>query len=96
MRADSAFYSRAMLTTARKFDVRFSVTARQDKRIKAAIEAIPDDAWTPIPYWLSTREVSGADVAETGYTCFAGTKDAVEVRLVRHLGLPRHGYRPRR
>jgi hypothetical protein len=82
VRADSAFYSRAMLTTARKFDVRFSVTARQDKRVKAAIEAIPDDAWTPIPYWLSTPEVSGADVAETRYTCFAGTKDAVEVRLV--------------
>jgi hypothetical protein len=82
VRADSAFYSRAMLATARKFGVRFSITARQDKRIKAAIEAIPDDAWTPIPYWLSTPEVSGADVAETPYTAFAGTKDAVEVRLV--------------
>src|SRR3954447_22520931 len=71
-----------MLATARKFGVRFSITARQDKRIKAAIEAIPDDAWTPIPYWLSTPEVSGADVAETPYTAFAGTKDAVQVRLV--------------
>jgi hypothetical protein len=68
VRADSAFYSRAMLATARKFGVRFSITARQDKRIEAAIEAIPDDAWTPIPYWLSTPEVSGADVAETPYT----------------------------
>lgn len=28
VRADSAFYSRAMLTTAAKFDVRFSITAR--------------------------------------------------------------------
>jgi len=82
VRADSAFYSRAMLSTARKFDVRFSITARQDKRIRAAIEAIPDDAWVPIPYWLSTPEVSGADVAETPYTAFAGTTDAVEVRLV--------------
>lgn len=26
--------------------------------------AIPDDAWTPIPYWLD----GGADVAETSYT----------------------------
>lgn len=82
VRADSAFYSRAMIFTAGKFDVRFSITARQDQRIKAAIEAIPDDAWTPIPYWLSTPEVSGADVAETPYTCFAGTKDPVAVRLV--------------
>jgi len=82
VRADSAFYSRAMLTTARKFDVRFSVTDRQDKKIRAAIAAIPDSAWTPIPYWLSTPEVSGADVAETSYTCFAHTRDAIEVRLV--------------
>jgi hypothetical protein len=82
VRADSAFYSRAVLTTARKFDVRFSVTARQDKKIRAAIAAIPDSAWRPIPYWLSTPEVSGADVAETTYTCFAHTRDAIEVRLV--------------
>jgi hypothetical protein len=80
--ADSAFYSRAVLTTARKFDVRFSVTARQDKRIRAAIASIPDPAWRPIPYWLSTPEVSGADVAETTYTSFAHTKDALEVRLI--------------
>jgi Transposase DDE domain group 1 len=82
VRADSAFYSRAMLATARRLGVRFSITARQDKRIRAAIAAIPDHAWRPIPYWLSTPEVSGADVAETSYTCFTGTRDAVEVRLV--------------
>jgi hypothetical protein len=82
VRADSAFYSRAVLATARKFDVRFSVTARQDKKIRAAIVSIPESAWTPIPYWLSTPEVSGADVAETVYTCFAHTRDAIEVRLV--------------
>jgi hypothetical protein len=40
--ADSAFYSRAMLTTVRKLDVRFSVTTRQDKKIRAAIAAIPE------------------------------------------------------
>lgn len=50
VRADSAFYSKAVLSTAARFDVRFSVTARQDKRIRAAIEAIADDAWQPIPY----------------------------------------------
>ncbi|MCU1650469.1 MAG: hypothetical protein JWQ60_1618, partial [Pseudonocardia sp.] len=82
VRADSAFYSRAVLSTARKFGVRFSVTVRQDKKIRAAIEAIPESVWVPIPYWLSTPEVSGADVAETGYTCFAHTRDAIEVRLV--------------
>ena len=83
VRADSAFYSKTVLSTAAKFDVRFSVTARQDKRVRAAIEAIPEEAWQPIPYWLSTPEVSGADVAETAYTCFAGDKrHARTVRLV--------------
>lgn len=42
------------------------------------IEAIPDDAWTPIPYWLA----DGADVAETTYTPFAGEPDAAPVRLI--------------
>lgn len=81
MRADSAFYSRTVLGTAVRLGVEFSVTARQDKKIRAAIDAIPEDAWTPIPYWLSTPEVSGAEVAETSYTVFAG-KDAITVRLV--------------
>jgi DDE family transposase len=82
VRADSAFYSRAVLATAAKLDVRFSVTARQDKKIRAAIEAIGESAWAPIPYWLSTPEVSGADVAETSYTAFAGTKHPMAVRLI--------------
>ena len=83
VRADSAFYSKAVLSTAAKFDVRFSVTARQDKRIRAAIDAIEESAWQPIPYWLSTPEVSGADVAETSYICFASDKrHARKVRLV--------------
>jgi hypothetical protein len=82
VRADSAFYSRAVLGTAKKFNVRFSITTAQDKRIRAAIDAISDSAWTPIPYWLSTPQVSGADVAETNYTAFAGTKQAMAVRLI--------------
>lgn len=82
VRADSAFYSKAVLHTARKFGVRFSITARQDKKIRAAIETIEESAWTPIPYWLSSPEVSGADVAETSYTAFAGTKHATSVRLI--------------
>ncbi|MDP3712584.1 MAG: IS1380 family transposase [Mycobacteriales bacterium] len=81
VRADSAFFSKAVLQTAVKFKVRFSVTARQDSKIRAAIDAIDEAAWQPIPYWLSTPEVSGADVAETSYTAFSG-KDAMTVRLI--------------
>lgn len=83
VRADSAFYSKAVIATATKFDVRFSITARQDKRVRAAIAAIDEAGWAPIPYWLSTPEVSGADIAETTYTVFAGDKrHARQVRLV--------------
>jgi hypothetical protein len=35
LRADSAFYSKAVLATAAKFNVRFSITARQDRKIRA-------------------------------------------------------------
>lgn len=70
-----------MLGTAVKHGADFSVTARQDKKIRAAIKAIEKSAWAPIPYWHSTPEVSGADVAETCYTSFSG-QDAIEVWLV--------------
>lgn len=83
VRADSAFYSRTVIATAAELDVRFSITARQDKRVRAAIAAIDEAAWAPIPYWLSTPEVSGADIAETTFTVFAGDKrHARQVRLV--------------
>ena len=54
--------------------MRFSVTVAVQQQIRAAIEAIPANAWAPISYWLSTPEASGADVAETSYTAFAGDK----------------------
>ena len=78
-RADSAFYSRAFVTACRDHDVTFSVTVKTGiTAIRRAIEQIDEDAWTPIPYWLD----DGADVAETTYTAFKGTKAAVELRLI--------------
>jgi hypothetical protein len=72
-----------VLAAAGKFDVRFSITGRRDKRIRAAIDAIDASAWQPIPYWLSSPEVSGADIAETPFTVFSGDKrHARQVRLV--------------
>jgi len=72
-----------VIATAAKFDVRFSITAGQDKRIRAAIDAIEEAAWQPIPYWLCTPEVSGADIAETPFTVFSGDKrNSRQVRLV--------------
>ena len=44
-----------------KMDVRFSITIRQHKSLRNLIEAIPEEAWTPIPYWMD----GAADVAES-------------------------------
>ena len=44
-------------------DVRFSITIRQRASLRDLIEAIPEDDWTPIPYWMD----GAADVAETTY-----------------------------
>src|SRR5450759_2698703 len=78
MRADSGFYAQAVVAVCRRLDIRFSITVRQHKGVRRLIEAIPEDAWTPIPYWID----GGADVAETTYTPFAQEKDAVPVRLI--------------
>jgi Transposase DDE domain group 1 len=78
MRADSGFYAHAVVAVCRKMGVRFSITLRQSPATRRLIEAIPADAWTPIPYWIT----GGADVAETTYTPFAAEKDAVPVRLI--------------
>jgi hypothetical protein len=78
VRADSGFYAHAVVAVCRAMDVRFSITVRQHRSVRRVIEAIPEAAWTPIPYWLS----GGADVAETTYTPFAGEPDARPVRLI--------------
>ena len=59
-------------------DVRFSITIRQHKSLRNLIEAIPEDAWTPIPYWMD----GAADVAETTCTPFQSEPDAAPVRLI--------------
>jgi hypothetical protein len=78
MRADSGFYAHDVVGVCRKADVRFSITLRQHRSVRRLIEAIPEEAWAAIPYWIA----GGADVAETTYTPFAGEKDAVPVRLI--------------
>src|SRR5450756_1085453 len=78
MRADSGFYAHEVVGVCRKMGVRFSITIRQHRSVRRLIEAIPETAWTPIPYWIA----DGADVAETTYTPFADEKDAVPVRLI--------------
>ncbi len=58
--------------------VRFSITVRQHQNLRNLIEAIPEDAWRPIPYWIE----GWADVAETEYTPLKSQPDAAPVRLI--------------
>jgi hypothetical protein len=89
VRADSAFYSAAFTGAVRAGGAFFSVTVRMDPKIKAAIAAIPETAWTAICYpraiWddqLRCR-VSDAQVAEAEYTAFTSRKSgAVTARLI--------------
>jgi hypothetical protein len=79
LRADSGFYGHDVVSACRDLGVRFSITARVHPGMRRRIEAIPEEAWTPIPYWID----DGADVAETTWTPFAADHaDAREVRLI--------------
>ena len=78
VRADSGFYAHAIVAACRRMDVRFSITIRQSASLRSLIEAIPEQDWTPIPYWME----GAADVAETSYTPFQSKPDAAPVRLI--------------
>ena len=78
VRADSGFYTHAIVAVCRKARVRFSITARQHQSVRNIIEAISAEEWTPIPYWME----GAAAVAETTYVPFESKPDAVPVRLI--------------
>ena len=86
---DSAYYAAKVIAAIRRAGARFSVTVPMDPKVKAAIAAIPEDAWTAIRYpraiWddqLRAR-VSDAEIAETQYTAFTSKKrQAVTARLI--------------
>ena len=78
VRADRGFYTHAVVSACRETNVRYSITIRQHARLRNLIEAIPEDAWTPIPYWMD----GAAAVAETTYTPFQNEPDAAPARLI--------------
>jgi hypothetical protein len=88
-RADSGFYNAAFIAACRRAGAYFSVTARMDPAVTAAIAAIPETAWTAIRYpraiWDDQLRcwVSGAEIAEVPCTAFASKKGrAIAARLI--------------
>jgi hypothetical protein len=89
VRGDSAFYNAAVITACLDHDTRFSVTAKMDPKVKRAIAAIDETAWTPIQYPNAIFDdesgtwISDAEIAEIPYTAFASKKgQAVTARLI--------------
>ena len=78
MRADSGFYTYAVVAVCRETNVRFSITIRQHASLRNLVEAIPEADWTSILYWMD----GAADVAEAEYTPFQHEPDATTVRLI--------------
>ncbi len=90
VRADSAYYSHAVVAAARQAGAHFSLTARMTPAVTSAIATIDETAWTPIRYPNAVfdeqeqRWVSDADVAEVAFTAFTGRRQAdhVTARLI--------------
>lgn len=77
VRADAGFWNYALIDTLTRLGVRWSITVRINKQIRACIDSIDEKAWTPIAYPDGGR----AEVAETVYGTGKG-KHRRELRLV--------------
>jgi hypothetical protein len=90
LRADSAYYGAEVIAAARRQRTHFSVTARKDRAVTAAIASIGEEAWTTIHYPRAVFDdqlgqwVSDAEVAEIPFTAFSSKPKArqVSARLI--------------
>ena len=90
-RADAAFYRHDLVAAMVRNNMWFSITARMNTAVTAAIAAIDEQAWTAIKYPQAVWEaddtvpgggswVSDAEVAETDFVAFSSLKKAHRVR----------------
>src|SRR5699024_6363483 len=90
VRADSAYFQHATVTAARRGGAHFSITARMNPSVVAAISRIPEQAWVGSKYPKAIfdqdqqRWISDAEVAEIDYTAFTSRtkKEHVTARLI--------------
>jgi hypothetical protein len=90
LRADSAYYGADVIAAARRHRTHFSITARKDRAVTAAIASISEDAWTRIRYPKAVFDdqlqqwISDAEVAEIPFTAFTSKSKArqVSARLI--------------
>lgn len=88
VRMDSAFYAKKPIWACRRNGARFSVTARMDSKIRKTADGVAEDKWVGIRYpeaiWddEEQRFISDAEIAETRYTAFEGTRYAITANLI--------------
>ena len=88
VRGDSAYGNSTVVAACRRAGARFSLVLTKNRTVAAAIDAIDEDAWTPVKYPGAVRDpdtgawISDAEVAEIGFTAFASTPHAVTARLI--------------
>ena len=94
LRADSAYYGADVIAAARRHRTHFSITARKDQAVTAAIASISEDAWTRIRYpkavfddqlqqWISDAEV--AEIPFTAFTSKPKTRQVTARLIVRRV-----------
>jgi hypothetical protein len=85
VRADSAFYSHALVAAVRKAGGEVSITVRMDAAVKRAIAGLAEDGWTTIKYPDAIYDetagtwISKAQVAEVPFTAFVSHKKADQI-----------------
>src|SRR5829696_698015 len=85
VRADSAFYSHALVAAVLNAGADVSITVRMDPAVKRAITTIGEDAWATIKYTDAIYDeatgtwVSKAQIAEIPFTAFVSKKKADQV-----------------
>jgi len=88
VRGDSAYGTRAVISACVRHGAEFSLVMTRNAAVQRAIAAISEESWTPVPYPGAVQDpdtgtwTSDAEVAETAYTAFAGTPEAITARLV--------------
>ncbi|MFA5712215.1 IS1380 family transposase [Mycolicibacterium sp.] len=88
VRGDSAYGTSTVAAAARRAGARFSLVLNKTTTVAAAIESIPENAWTPVSYPGAVRDpdtgvwISDAEVAEIGYTAFSSTETPITARLI--------------
>jgi Transposase DDE domain group 1 len=86
-RMDSAFDNHAVVSTCIRAGVHFSITTKQTRPVRSAINAIKEDAWVPIAYPHaihdedSGRWISDAEITETTYTAYPSRRKSERITL---------------